>query len=60
MNIQQELKLLAELYDSPLLSEPSKAQVRRALNESSTAAERKRIMAEVRVSLACLKGRGMY
>ncbi|MDO6387041.1 MULTISPECIES: hypothetical protein [Uliginosibacterium] len=54
MNIRQELGLLAELYDSPLLSEVSKQRVRRALNEAQTVAERNRVMAEVRVSLRCL------
>lgn len=54
MNVRQELSLLAELYDSPLLSEVSKQRVRRALNEARTVAERHRVMAEVRVSLRCL------
>ncbi len=58
MSSHHDLNLLAELYDSPCLSEVSKQGVRRALNEARCERERARVFAEVRVTLCYLFQQG--
>lgn len=48
---RREIDLLAEFYETPMLSDVSKDNVRRALSEAHTASETAAVIAEVRRSL---------
>lgn len=48
---RREIDLLAEFYETPMLSDVSKDNVRRALSEARTASETAAVIAEVRRSL---------